>query len=160
MQNNIETNINVEFNDNEKEISDIVENNTNIETKNIEQDIDITKNNNTNEKSNLIQDFLEMITKKLQQKEQLENQEQLKDAVQEEIQQEKTLVIDRFEGDFAVCENRETLEMENIEISKLPQNIKQGDVIKSKNSQYELDEQLKSEIEERIKNKMKNLFND
>jgi len=138
MENNIETNVNMEFNENEK--------------------------------NNLIQDFLEVITKKLQQKKQLDNQsrEQPKEEIQEEIQenlqqenqQEKTLVIDRFEGNFAVCENRETLEMENIEISKLPLNIKQGDVIKSKNNQFELDEQSKSEIEERIKNKMKNLFND
>lgn len=141
---------------------------------NIETNINEVFNNSENEKNNLIQDFLEVITKKLQQKAQLENQgqeqskeeikeemkEEIKENLQQEIQQEKTLVIDRFEGNFAVCENRETLEMENIEISKLPLNIKQGDVIKSKNNQFELDEQSKSEIEERIKNKMKNLFND
>lgn len=143
MENNIETNININFNENE------------IENENVHQNIDITKNNNTNEKSNLIQDFVELITQKIQQ----QKQEQQIVEVIEEIQEEKTLVIDRFEGDFAVCENRETLEMENIEISKLPQNIKQGDVIKSKNNQYELDEQSRTEIEERIKNKMKNLFN-
>lgn len=133
---------------------------------NIETNINEVFNNSENEKNNLIQDFLEVITKKLQQKAQLENEgqeqpkEEIKENLQQENQQEKTLVIDRFEGNFAVCENRETLEMENIEISKLPQNIKQGDVIKSKNNQFELDEQSKSEIEERIKNKMKNLFND
>lgn len=141
---------------------------------NIETNINEVFNNSENEKNSLIQDFLEAITKKLQQKEQLENQrkekleeeikteikEDVQEEIQQEIQQEKTLVIDRFEGDFAVCENRQTLEIENIEKSKLPENIKEGDIIKSKNNQYELDEQSKSEIEERIKNKMKNLFND
>ena len=100
----------------------------------------IETNINTNEKGNFIQEFIEKITHKLE--------------------QEKILVIDRFEGDFAVCEDRENEEMVNIEISKLPQNIKEGDVIKSKNNKYELDEEKRKEIEERINNKINNLFND
>lgn len=103
---------------------------------------DIENNSTRNEKNNFIQDFIKLIKQK----------------IENEVQQEKTLVIDRFESQFAVCENRLTLEMENIEISKLPQNIKVGDVIKYKNNQYEIDEQERAEIEERIKEKMKNLF--
>ena len=38
------------------------------------------------------------------------------------------LVIDRFEGDFAVCE-KDDKTMINIEKIKLPQSVKEGDVI-------------------------------
>lgn len=37
-------------------------------------------------------------------------------------------VIDRFEGDFAICE-KEDRSMLNVKRSKLPVNIKEGDVL-------------------------------
>lgn len=71
---------------------------------------------------------------------------------------EKILVIDRFEGPIAVCENKATGKMENIEISNLPEGIKEGDILKSKNNIFEIDVQIKAEIENRIDEKTKNLF--
>lgn len=135
------------------------------------------QNNNINEQHSLVQDFIDLITKKLQNEKQdnFESGEQdnclndnehknTEQQLQEtqtttELQKEKILVIDRFEGDYAVCENRETLLIENIELSKLPKDIKEGDVLKYKDNQYELDVQAKTEIELRIQEKMKDIFN-
>jgi hypothetical protein len=72
---------------------------------------------------------------------------------------EQELVVDRFEGEFAVCEDRKTKQTHNIEISKLPKNIKEGNVIKFENGKYVIDENKEQEISERIKNKMNNLWN-
>lgn len=69
-------------------------------------------------------------------------------------------VIDRFEGNYAVCENRETQEMKNINIYELPEGIKEGDVLRYKNRAYILDNDLKQAIEERIKEKTQNIFED
>ena len=44
--------------------------------------------------------------------------------------------IDRFEGEFAVCENRETQEMVNIPKEKLPKGAKEGDIIKLEGEEY------------------------
>lgn len=68
------------------------------------------------------------------------------------------LVIDRFESNFAVCENRKTGEMVNIEKQKLPGNISEGDVLKIIDNEYIIDEQARKEIEERIKRKVSNIF--
>jgi len=38
------------------------------------------------------------------------------------------LIVDRFEGDFAVCEN-ENKEMINVCRSELPADVKEGDVL-------------------------------
>ncbi len=93
------------------------------------------------EKRELVQQFVEEIQKKI-----------------DEVKSQITLVIDRFEGDYAVCENRDTEEITNISIAELPENAREGDVLKFENNKYELDEQKRQEIEERIKNKIKNLF--
>jgi len=96
---------------------------------------------NLPEKSELIKQFIDDIHQKI-----------------EETKSHITLVVDRFEGDIAVCEDRETEEITNIDISELPENVQEGDVLKLNNGKYEIDEQTKLEIEERIKNKIKNLF--
>ncbi len=50
-------------------------------------------------------------------------------------------------------------EMVNINIADLPNNIHEGDILKYINDKYEIDEEKRIEIEERLNNKMKNLFN-
>lgn len=74
------------------------------------------------------------------------------DAVQE-------FTVDRFEGNIAVLENRKTGEMQNIEKSKLPTNVKEGSILKCINQKYLLDDSQTKNVEERIKNKMDNLWN-
>ena len=72
---------------------------------------------------------------------------------------ERELVIDRFEDGYAVCEDRKTKEMHNIEISNLPENVKEGSVLKFENGKYVIDEEKQKEISDRIKNKMDDLWN-
>ena len=38
-------------------------------------------------------------------------------------------VVDRIEGDYAVCENQETGEMEDIELLLLPADVDENDVL-------------------------------
>lgn len=66
--------------------------------------------------------------------------------------------IDRFEGNFAVCENLETNEIVNIKSSLLPENCKEGSIIKLENNQYVLDEISTKEKQDEIKNMVNNLF--
>lgn len=48
------------------------------------------------------------------------------------------VIIDRFEGDFAVCE-KENRQMINIEKSILPDLVKEGDVLSIKNEIITID---------------------
>ena len=67
--------------------------------------------------------------------------------------------IDRFEGDFAVCEDRETGEMVDFKRESLPTNAKEGSILKYSNGKFEIDSQLEQEVSERIKQKMDSLWN-
>ena len=175
MLNNIETNNDTELYSNKKSVKNIDFENLSTE-KNIDMNFDKRKsliedfvkmikfklrlgqneniNENLNEKENQIQNVVsqnENINK---------NQQELTQEKNYTIQEQKVLVIDRFEENFAVCENRETLEIENIEIEKLPQNVKEGDIIKFSNNVYEIDTESKEIIENRINEKLNNLFTD
>lgn len=66
--------------------------------------------------------------------------------------------IDRFEGNFAVCENLETGEMVNIEKSLLPENVKEGSILKYENNTYILEITETISKQENIKNIVNNLF--
>lgn len=66
--------------------------------------------------------------------------------------------IDRFEGNFAVCENQSTNEIVNIERELLPAECKSGDIIKFENGLYILDKETTQEKQEEIKNMVNNLF--
>lgn len=74
------------------------------------------------------------------------------------IEKSVSFSIDRFEGNFAVCENKETNEMVNIEKSLLPENCKEGDIINFKNGVYILDKQSTIAQQDEIKNMVTNLF--
>lgn len=66
--------------------------------------------------------------------------------------------IDRFEDNFAVCENKITNEMVNIEKTLLPKNCKEGDIIKFENGVYILDNKTTNNEQEEIKDIVNNLF--
>lgn len=65
------------------------------------------------------------------------------------------VIIDRFEGEFAVCE-KEDRKIIDIEISKLPSNAKEGDVLNISNDtitiEVEETEKRRRKIEELTKN--------
>lgn len=74
------------------------------------------------------------------------------------MQEEKVYTIDRFEGDLAVCEDRETKEMINIKRKDLPEDSREGSILKLKNGKFELDLEEEEKVEKRIKEKMDNLW--
>lgn len=66
--------------------------------------------------------------------------------------------IDRFEDNFAVCENRQTGELINIPISELPENAKEGSILILKNGKYLLDIESTKKEQKEVKNLVDNLF--
>ena len=109
----------------------------------------VIEKNNTNidtKRSNLSNDEVEL-AKKL-------------DAIEE-------FTIDRFEGDFAVLEDRNTGKMldvkkeDMLDVKKedLPENVKEGDILDKINGKYTVNEEKTLEAKERIKDKMKKLWN-
>ena len=71
---------------------------------------------------------------------------------------ERELTIDRFEGNMAVCEDRKTKEIINIDLSQLPEDVKEGSCLKFENGRYIHDIEKENETYNRIKQKMDNLW--
>ncbi len=71
---------------------------------------------------------------------------------------ENRYTVDRFEGDIAVIENRDTGEMININKNDLPNGIHEGSILKINNGKYEIDLEEEKNIEQRIKDKMNKLW--
>jgi len=72
----------------------------------------------------------------------------------------KTLIIDRFEGNFAVCE-RENRAMQDIERSNIPAEAKEGDVLRidEKTDTITIDREETARRKEDLKKQMENLWN-
>ena len=66
-------------------------------------------------------------------------------------------IIDRIEGNIAVCED-ENGNFVEIDILSLPDNIKEGDCVKFENSKFILDEKYAEERRKNIRKKMNNLW--
>lgn len=66
--------------------------------------------------------------------------------------------IDRFEDDIAILENRITGEKKDIEKSKLPNEVKEGSIVKCINGKYIYDEELTKQEQEIIKQEMNDLW--
>jgi hypothetical protein len=67
--------------------------------------------------------------------------------------------IDRFEENTVVLENRRNQEIINVNKEELPNNIKEGDIIKKVNGKYFIDIEETQNVEKRIKDKMDDLWN-
>lgn len=67
-------------------------------------------------------------------------------------------IIDRFEGEYAVCENEDGKFVDILK-SKLPDNAKQSDIIIKTNIGYEISEKETQIAKDRIKSKLSALFN-
>ena len=66
--------------------------------------------------------------------------------------------IDRFEENIAVIENRKTGKIKNIEKNKIPENCKEGDILKCINGKYFLDIEETKKVEKDIAEKYDNLW--
>ena len=60
--------------------------------------------------------------------------------------------VDRIEKEYIVLENRETLEMINVEKKMLPNNIKEQDIVNFINNKYIIDKELTNSTKKNIKN--------
>lgn len=67
------------------------------------------------------------------------------------------LIIDRFEGSYAVCE-KEDRSVTNIERSKLPESAKEGDVLILKDGKFTVDEAETAARRKSIRKKMEDLW--
>lgn len=69
-------------------------------------------------------------------------------------------VIDRIEEDFAVCENEETGEMEEIDIYFLPDGIEEGDILVYDEDidEYYIDYEEKKIRKARIEDRMEDIW--
>ena len=68
------------------------------------------------------------------------------------------LVIDRFEGNFAVCENQDTKAMTDIPRADLPAEAREGMVLSFENGQYTIQEQATAERSEQVKKLLDSLW--
>lgn len=65
------------------------------------------------------------------------------------IDKSTKFTVDRFENNFAVCENRTTGEFLDIPINFISKDIKEGSIIKLENDLYILDNEMyQSELDE------------
>ena len=67
--------------------------------------------------------------------------------------------VDRFEGEYAVLENRKTNEIKNVKKDMLPENIKEGSILQYVNGKYTYNEELTKEEKNRIQDRMNKLWN-
>lgn len=72
---------------------------------------------------------------------------------------EQELVIDRFEEDFVICEDRKTGKKVEILKEDLEEGLKEGDIIKEENGKYVKNIESQEETEKRIQEKMNRLWN-
>lgn len=67
-------------------------------------------------------------------------------------------IIDRFEGDFAVCQNVSDDRIKNVRLNLILGEVKEGDVITFENGKYFLNIQKTNERKKRIKEKFDALW--
>lgn len=67
--------------------------------------------------------------------------------------------IERFEENIVVLENRENQKMIDVGRDKIPEGVKEGDIVRVINGKILKDEKKTEEVSERIKNKMDDLWN-
>lgn len=76
------------------------------------------------------------------------------------MSEEKEYTIDRFENDIAICEDRDTKEMVNIQKKELPEGIKEGSILTYRDGKYSINIEKEKKVSDRIKEKMDKLWND
>ncbi len=69
-----------------------------------------------------------------------------------------TFSIDRFEENYAVCENQKTGEFIDIPIEELPSGCKEGSILKFENNKYVLDLKKTKTAQKEIEDLANNLF--
>ena len=68
-----------------------------------------------------------------------------------------TFTVDRFEDEFAVLENRNTRKNINISIFKLPNNLKEGDILTVSNGNFILNNEETQSLQKDIQSRFDKL---
>jgi len=66
--------------------------------------------------------------------------------------------VDRIEGDVAVCECLETGVLLSVEVSELPQGVKEGDVVVKGVDGFAFDEEQTEDRRSRLSSRLDRLF--
>ncbi len=111
-----------------------------------------------NNNNDLIESKIKLVNQLTEQKMQNEISKFINQLSERIKNMESIYVVDKIEGDYAVCENRETGEIFDLELSSLPKEINEGTILKLHNNKYIIDSESKNEIENRIKQKMNKLW--
>ncbi len=69
------------------------------------------------------------------------------------------IIIDRFEGEYAVCETEEKMFID-IPKTDIPEEAKEGDILSKMDTGYRIEKTETEEKREEIKKRMNNLFVD
>lgn len=67
-------------------------------------------------------------------------------------------IVDRFEGEFAVCESINDNKVINVKRENLPVNVKEGNVLKYDGKKYVIDFNLTNNLKKYIKTQINNLW--
>ena len=68
-----------------------------------------------------------------------------------------TFTVDRFEDEVAILENHETRKMINISIFKLPNNLKEGDILTVSNGNFILNNEETQSLQKDIQSRFDKL---
>ena len=74
------------------------------------------------------------------------------------LSKQEEFVLDRFEGDIAILENRRTKQFLEINKKDLPKEIKEGDILNKINDEFVKNIEKNKEVSERIRKKMEDLW--
>lgn len=67
-------------------------------------------------------------------------------------------IVDRIEKNLAVCEESDSGNMIQIQLEKLPENIKEGDALIKKDNAFFIDKELTEKLRSEAIMKMKQVF--
>lgn len=115
---------------------------------------------NLNFSGKLGQEIQKTIEKKSIKNQNLEEQGINQDEIQlaQKLDAVEEYTIDRFEENIAVLEDRKTGKIKNVDKQKIPENCKEGDIIKCINGKYFLDKEETEKVEKEIQDKYNNLW--
>lgn len=105
----------------------------------------------------IFNDIQEKITDMKNEIKQNNNSEEIELAKKLEAIEEYS--VDRFEGEYAVLENRKTNEIKHVKKDMLPENIREGSILQYVNGKYTYNEELTKEETNRIQDRMNKLWN-
>ena len=86
-----------------------------------------------------------------------ELQEQVTTLLQKPQSKHAEFTLDRFQGDFAVLENRTNGQMIDVPIGKIPSGVAEGSILRYENNIYIVDHELTEKSRIEIRDLMKEL---